>query len=122
MMNEQILFTAVGALFIGLGLPLALRRVGPNGLYGLRTPATFANREVWYEANAITGRDCIALGTLLLVLVFVLPSVAPLSHRDYAQLYTAFILVGVLGIGVRGWRKANHLLRMRRPEHPEGAV
>jgi uncharacterized membrane protein len=122
MMKDKILFATVGALFIGLGVPLALRRVGPNGLYGLRTPATFANKEVWYEANAISGRDCIALGALLLVLVFVLPYLFPHFGRGYTQVYTAVILAGVLWIGIRGWRKANELLRMRPPEDPGGAV
>ena len=113
-MPEQLIFVAIGALFIGLGLPLALRRVRPNGWYGLRTPATFADEHVWYQANAISGRDFIALGFLLLVLPLVLPHMLHLSGRGYAYVYTAVVLVGTLGIAARGWRKANQLLRERR--------
>jgi len=121
-MADQMIFAALGTLFIGLGLPLALRRVGPNGWYGLRTPATMANEEVWYEANAISGRDFVALGSGLLVLVIVLPQVLHLSGGGYASVYTAVALIGSLGIAARGWRKANGLLRERRARDSGSAV
>lgn len=36
-------------------LPLALGLIGPNPIYGYRTPASYSSPEVWYRANAIAG-------------------------------------------------------------------
>ena len=47
-----VVFALTGLLLAGLAVPLMRRRVPPNGLYGLRVAATFADEEVWYEANA----------------------------------------------------------------------
>ena len=43
-------------LMAALSLPLIARRVPPNQLYGFRVPATYADRRVWYAANAASGR------------------------------------------------------------------
>ena len=112
--DDRAVFAVLGAVFIAAGLPLSLRRVRPNGWYGVRTPATLADDQVWYEANAIGGRDIIALGALLLLLVLVLPSIVQLSHEGYRYVYIAVLLAGTLGSAVRCWRKANRLLRDRR--------
>ena len=37
-------------------LPLALRLVPPNCVYGFRTRFTRSSREVWFDANAFMGR------------------------------------------------------------------
>jgi SdpI/YfhL protein family len=63
--SPEILFPAVGVLFVILGWPLAARRVWPNRWYGLRVTATFADERVWYAANAVVGRDLMALGATL---------------------------------------------------------
>ncbi len=54
---EKGFFTILG-LSLGLilvALPLALRKVGPNVVYGYRTRATLASEDVWYDANAYFG-------------------------------------------------------------------
>lgn len=37
-------------------IPLALGMIGPNGAYGVRTPATRASEAAWYAINASAGR------------------------------------------------------------------
>jgi uncharacterized membrane protein len=54
--KSAILFTAVGALFIGLGIPLLFDRVPPNFWYGCRARKTLSNVEIWYAVNRVTGR------------------------------------------------------------------
>lgn len=112
--SPQLLFPVLGLLLVALGWPMAARRVRPNRWYGLRVPATFADETVWYDANAVTGRDMMAVGALVAAIALVLPHVADLP----GDLYTA-VCAGVLGVGslilaVRGWRLANQLLRKRR--------
>lgn len=61
------LFVGVGMLLIGLSIPLVRRRVKPNPLYGFRTPKTFRNERIWYEANAYSGRLLLRLGLVVIV-------------------------------------------------------
>jgi len=52
---------------ISLGVtsvPLALRLVPPNALYGFRTCFTRSNREAWYTVNAVVGWAML-LGSIL---------------------------------------------------------
>lgn len=60
-----LFFVLVGALFIGLAVPLILRRMPPNSFDGLRVSATVADEWVWYEANARSGWDLLWLGVEL---------------------------------------------------------
>ena len=113
-MDLEILFAALGVLLAGIGWPLAQRRVRPNRWYGLRVPATFADERVWYDANAVAGRDLIALGVTLVVLAIVLPAVANVRGRAFAVIAASVTAVGSLVMTVRSWRLANRLLRQRR--------
>ncbi len=47
---------ACDALFALLAIPLLLRKVPRNPVYGYRTRATLASDAVWYDANAYFGR------------------------------------------------------------------
>ena len=58
-----------GVLLIGLAIPLVLRRVKPNHLYGFRVPATFADEHVWFEMNARAGRHMIVIGITYIALL-----------------------------------------------------
>jgi len=112
--NPQLLFVGLGAILIVVGLPLARRNVPPNRWYGVRIRATFADPEVWYEANATAGRDMIRLGIAVMVLSIVIPWIAPLRDSDYAGVLAAVVGVGALGFTIRSVRLANRLLRERR--------
>jgi uncharacterized membrane protein len=46
---------ACDALFALIAIPLLLRKVKPNVIYGFRTPTTLSNDVVWYETNAFFG-------------------------------------------------------------------
>jgi hypothetical protein len=113
-MSPELLFPLLGLLLIALGWPLAARRVRPNRWYGLRVPATFADETVWYDANAITGRDMVALGTVVLAVALALPHLTQLRSDIYAGVCAGVLGLGSLLLGVRGWRAANRLLRQRR--------
>jgi hypothetical protein len=110
----ELVFPGLGLLLVALGWPMAARRIGPNGWYGLRVPATFADEQVWYEANAVAGRDMIALGVVLMLVSLMLPRLVGLSGPAYAGVCAGILAVGSLLLTVRGWRLANRLLRERR--------
>ena len=107
-----ILFTFVGVVLIALAIPLMLRRVKPNGWYGLRVKATFADESVWYDANALSGRDMLIVGTVQLALALFTPLTA-VSELVYVAVNGFVTLAGAIVIAVVGWRRANEMLRHR---------
>jgi hypothetical protein len=107
-----VLTAGVGMLFVAISIPLIRRRIPPNGLYGLRVPATFADEWVWYEANACSGRDFLWLGLLLTALTIGLP-VLGLGANTYV-VWGLIAVVGVIGAVVMGWYRANRLLQEKR--------
>jgi uncharacterized membrane protein len=113
MLHLQLVFLLSGFLFIVLGWPLARRRVPPNRLYGLRVPATFADIRVWYDANALAGRDMMGLGVATVLLAILLPLSMRLAESMYAGVCGVFIGIGALIMTFRGWRRANRMLRAR---------
>jgi hypothetical protein len=98
-------------ILVLLGWPLARRRVAPNRWYGLRVPATFADARVWYEANAVAGRDMMILGATVIALTLLLPTLFGVQGPVYAGVCSAVLGLGSLVLAVRGWRLANRLLR-----------
>lgn len=58
-----ITILAVSALLIAVAIPLTLRRIPRNVVYGFRTRATMADDETWYDANAHFGR-CLIISSL----------------------------------------------------------
>ena len=99
---------ALGPVLIVLMIPLMLRWVPPNRLYGFRIPATLRDKSVWYDANALTGRHLFLLGLVLVLLEFVLP----LSLRNTVLRVVA--TAGLIGITILDWRVANRWARERR--------
>ena len=58
---DKGLITALGlaAVLVAIAVPLALRKVPRNVVYGYRTRATLADDKIWYAANAHFGRGLI---------------------------------------------------------------
>lgn len=108
------LFVVLSALMILVAIPLALRRVPPNRWYGLRIPATFADRQVWYEANARMGRDLAWLGAVLLAVALALEAVPAQPADTWRTLVFAAVgVAGGLAVTIRGVRHASRLLASR---------
>jgi uncharacterized membrane protein len=54
-------YTILGcsALLVLVAIPLVLRMVPPNVIYGFRTRTTLSDDAIWFEANAHFGRRLI---------------------------------------------------------------
>jgi uncharacterized membrane protein len=105
---------ALGPLLLVLSVPLMLRWIPPNPIYGLRIPATRRDRSVWYDANALSGRHLFLLGLAMVGLEFVLPP----SIRMWTLRVIGF--VGFVGIMIADWRTANRWARERKGGYIEG--
>ena len=112
------IFAFCAGVIIVLALPMMRGRVRPNGLYGLRTAATFADESVWYEANARSGFELLLLGVLLLVLAVALPFFG-LAHAAYGLTWSVVAVIGAVAVAVVGWRRADRLLAERRADKPQ---
>ena len=68
--RARLVASCVGLLIISV--PLILRWVPPNGMYGFRTGATRSTPAIWYQANAFMGWAtsiaAVASATLLVML------------------------------------------------------
>ena len=60
-------------MLVLISIPLILRVVPPNGLYGFRTAATQSSRAIWYPANAFMGWALTIAAVLSAVVLWVLP-------------------------------------------------
>ena len=112
-MPGPILVHAIlSSLLVLLAIPLILRRVPPNPLYGLRVPATYKDDQVWYDANAASGRDFVIFGVCMTLLTIVL-QVAGVRDMAFAIAWSLAVGAGAIGTVVLGWTRANRMFRER---------
>jgi hypothetical protein len=67
---------AACVLFVIISLPLILRMVPPNGIYGFRTAATQSSAAIWYPANAFMGWALSVAAVISAILLVLLPATA----------------------------------------------
>ncbi len=78
-----VIILGCSLLFIVIAIPLALRKVPRNVLYGFRTRATMANDEIWFEANAHFGRGLIVASLFGLCVAGVLYALHPFPQEVF---------------------------------------
>ena len=76
---------------IVISVPLILRAVPPNGVYGFRVAATQSSPAIWYPANAFMGWALLVAAVISAVLLTILPATVK------RWLLLATFLVPVLG-------------------------
>ncbi len=89
------MFAGIGLLFIILGIPMTLRMVKPNPIYGVRTPKCMRDERVWYEANAYCGKLIIVAGALTLITAIILHFTG-ISEFAYVMTCNGVMVVGVI--------------------------
>jgi hypothetical protein len=98
---------ALGPVLILVSIPLILRWIPQNRLYGLRIASTLRKESVWYDANALIARHFLLLGLVLVGLEFV---VSPANRIPVLSIVAG---IGVTGITIADWRTANRWERER---------
>jgi uncharacterized membrane protein len=63
---------ACNLLFILIAIPLSLRKVPPNPVYGFRTRTTLVDENIWYESNAYFGRNFVISSIISGIAVYLL--------------------------------------------------
>jgi hypothetical protein len=101
----------VDALFALLAIPLALRKVGPNVLYGYRTRATLDDAELWYEANAFFGSRFLVASLVSAAAAWYLSRSALLSPEAYLPVSVVLLGAPVAVAGVLTTRFVGRIAR-----------
>jgi hypothetical protein len=61
-------------LLVIISIPLILRVVPPNGLYGFRTTSTRSSPAIWYPANAFMGWALSVAAVISAIVLVILPA------------------------------------------------
>lgn len=68
-MDSIFIFLSIGNMaLMAIAVPLAMQKIKPNRLYGVRTTLTLSNKMVWYQANRFWGMAMIASGLAFFLL------------------------------------------------------
>lgn len=73
----------IDLVFVVLSIPLILRKVPRNIVYGFRTRAALADDFVWYETNAYFGRGLAVSSLISAVAVLMLHELNGVSQRFF---------------------------------------
>lgn len=87
---------AAGVLLVAAGVPLCLRRIPPNPLYGVRLASTRRDDRAWYDVNAQAGRDFIVIGILYLLLL----ALALRFGQTWIPAFRVLVPLAVLVVGL----------------------
>lgn len=90
MIPPVVVHCGFGGLLAVLSLPLVLRKVPMNRIYGIRIPEAFVSEARWYAINAYGGRLLMVYGMALFVFGLLVRDLAP----PPTSIWTAVFVVG----------------------------
>lgn len=96
-------------LFAILAIPLMLRKVPRNIVYGYRTRKTLSDEAVWYDANAHFGRGLFIASIISVIAVFILSRTHFLSPQVFLPVS---IVALVVPPAIAGLATAGHIRRV----------
>ena len=113
-------FIGSALVILALGIPMAMRKVPPNAIYGVRLPITLRNRAAWDAANVQFGWWMIISGLLSLGAFFV-GWLLGWTDDAIATLYCIVMLVPLM-VGVVTSIIAAYGAESRSKESPKGDI
>jgi uncharacterized membrane protein len=100
----MLIQVGAGFLLAAVAVPLWLRRVPPNGIYGFRVPKTRSDPVVWFDANAYAGRQLLVFGLGYATFGALLAGWPGIGPDAYAWSCLAVVAVGLVAVVVRCFR------------------
>jgi hypothetical protein len=92
MIPPIVVHCGIGLLTTAFAIPLVLRKVPMNRIYGVRVPKAFKSEDNWYDINAYGGRLFLAYGLLLTFFGITAHDLAP----SPTSIWMAVFIVGPL--------------------------
>jgi SdpI/YfhL protein family len=94
-MNSRIPLLVACGLIAAASVPLILRCVRPNPIYGFRTPRSLSSPEIWYPVNAFAGWTLLISAAVRAVSLSLIPAHCLLQTRIPPVLLLAPLAVAV---------------------------
>ena len=93
------MFIVTGMLLAGLSIPMILKRIKPNGLYGFRVKQTLENPDIWYPVNSYSGKWLLATGIFQICAAIMLYFIPAISLDQYSlAVLGIFVLAFAIGL------------------------
>ncbi len=102
-MIMPVVLTTAGLVMFSVGLPLWLRLVPVNPIYGLRLPSIMATDERWYDANAFVGKHLFGWSLMVIGAGFAGFYQLPRHQDDYPWAALALLLASVASLLASTW-------------------
>jgi hypothetical protein len=111
-----------GMWMVALALPLWLRRVPPNAVYGARFASTLADPQVWYTINARAGRNLALLGASYSIVVGAIAAIPSWNHAASLLGATTLLVIVLIANAVRLSTAASRLHSVGKHDGSQGAA
>jgi len=86
----------MGAATVLLSLPLIMRKVPMNYMYGFRLRKAFVSTHNWYELNAYGGKLMLVFGLFLMAFGFIGADLAPSPKSILAPVFLVLPLLAIV--------------------------
>lgn len=91
----------IGAATALISIPLVLRMIPMNRIYGIRTPKAFDSEYNWYALNAFGGRLLLYFGGFVLAFGYATRKIAPLPTSLWAPVFFVGPLLAIIPVLAR---------------------
>ena len=88
----------IGAVTVLVSIPLILRRVPMNRVYGIRTRKAFASEDNWYALNAFGGWMFLVFGAFLVLFAWATRRAAPSPRAPEAVVFFVLPLLAIIPV------------------------
>lgn len=104
-----------GVLLAAISIPLVLRRIPMNHVYGFRLRSAFVSDACWYDINELGGRIFFVYGVLLAIAAFAVRDLAPAPSSPWSRAWVmgplVFTLVLIIPVAIYGRSRAARELK-----------
>jgi uncharacterized membrane protein len=107
------MYVGSGALLCALSIPLILRKIGPNSLYGFRVKQTLEDQRVWYDVNAYAAKGLFCVGVIVVITALAFVALPSLGVAGYALSCTAVLVVALTVNVVLSFRYLGRITRAK---------
>jgi hypothetical protein len=109
MIIMMTMFIASGIMLAALSVPMILKIIPPNGLYGFRVKKTMENPNIWYPVNAYSGKLLLAASLVQILISIGLYIIPDISLEVYSYAILAVWVVIFTVVIVASFRYLNSL-------------
>lgn len=104
-----LVYTAGAVALAVISFPFILRLVPPNKTYGLRSPLTLSDPDLWYRANTTGGLRLLCFALIVLtaaVLFYLVPGLEELAYQ------LGMLLIVAAGLGNLHYQNFRYLRQL----------